>query len=357
MLFFVRKGTRHWVSLLLLLLGLEAGTVRANTFLRLQSTCLGDGWFQYRMQLLNDPFFSDALVSWLTLNFTNQIDQGTAPLNWTNIDYNNPYSSWSFSSNAPARPYEITFLVRSSETAFKMGVWTNLNGSMVGFSLTLAESNPVYDPGVYTQNIVGIAYMPCLIPCRPEEADGSPTNFVFDLKLVPDLLINQLVQTDGILNGVDFIWDAESTFLLQGTADFNQWTNIAYIWSYPPETTWTTNRPLNDFGQFFRLATVAYGHTTNLPPLNSYLATAPKAPVKTGKALTTPRVTGCRTVNGRIMVDVATQPNQTDKVQAVDSHRVVLQTRQITATGTSTTVDFDIASLPNPVFFQVVAVP
>jgi hypothetical protein len=361
----VRKGTRLGLSLLLVLLGLETGTVRANTFLTLQSTYLGDGWFQYRLQVQNDPFFSTAEITQFVVEFTNRVDYNVSAERWTNSDYEASWSSWSYLGNYPSRPYEETFLLRSSETTYKLSTWsTNLDGtfnpagSLVCMSLYLAELHPDYGPGTYSQNIVGYAFMPCLVPCRPEEADGSPTNFVYDLKLVPDILIDHLVQTDGIYNGVDFSWDYDATYLLQGTVDFQNWTNIAYIWGSPQETTWTTNRSLSDFGNFYRLALVAIGHTDDLPPLNAALARpAAKTAAKIVSDPATPRVTGCRPASGRMVVNLATQPNQTCVVRATDSHRAVLQTRQVTSTGTSAAVEFDAASLPSPVYFQVVAAP
>jgi hypothetical protein len=343
--------------LLLLLVLLGWSTARANTFMEMHSTYLGNGWFQYRLLVQNDPFFSRVDATSLTINFTNQIDQGTNPTGWTNAGYGPPGSSWVCTTNYPSRPYEVVVLLRSSETTFKLAVTNNYDGwATVCFSLYLSELNPHYDPGTYSQNIVGYACMPCLVPCPPGEADGSSTNFVFVLKAVPDILINYLIQTDGMYNGVDFSWDYEHTFLLQGTVDFNNWTNIAYIWSEPPETAWTTNRSLGDYGQFFRLAMVAVGHTTNLPPLNASAILMPKISAKIASAPAVPRVTGCQPDHGRMTVNIATQPGLTCKVQALDSHRVVMQTRQITATGTSTAVDFDIASLPSPVYFQVVPV-
>ncbi len=76
--------------------------------------------------------------------------------------------------------------------------------------------------------------------------------------------------------GVNFIWDSEATFLLQGTADFKHWTNIAYIWSSPSETIWTTNQALNSLGSYFRLELVTDGHSTNVPPLVSSQLITPK---------------------------------------------------------------------------------
>lgn len=339
---------------------LGLGSANATTFLELQSTYLGKGWFQYQMTVLNDPFFTEADVTELSFTFTNQIDQSVDSTNWINSNltnsYSNSYSMWLCTNDYPARPYTETFLIRSSETSYRLASNSNYDGVTIVFSLYLSELNPAALAGIISENMIGYASVPCLVPCRPEEADGSPTNSVYDLKLVPDIQIKQLIQTNGEILGVDFMWGSKSTFLLQGTTDLESWTNIAYLWSYPPETEWTTNRLLNNYGQFFRLSIVAGDHTTNLPPLISSLALAPKTIAQAAIAATTPCVTGCQFANGKVVVSLATQAGQTVLVQAVDSHQVVKQTQQIAAQGTSATVSFDAASLPSPVFFQAVAV-
>lgn len=348
------KKTALGLPLLLGLLWLGSSGANATTFLRLQSTCLGDGWFQYQMSVLNDPFFTEADVVGFGVNFTNQINQGALPAGW--VVAQGGGANWEATNSYSSRPYELTFLARSSETSYRLGVATNWDGAVVLLSLYLTEFNPLNLSGVFSANIVGYALMPCLIPCGPGEADGSPTNIVYDLKLLPDVTLNQLIQTNGQIYGVDFTWDAESTFVLQGTTDLNIWTNIAYIWSYPPETVWTTNAALNAYGQFFRVALVADGHSTNLPPLTSNLALAPKALAKAGVASTLPRVISCQFASGKVVVSIASQSGQAVQVEAVDSRRIVRQTQQVVAQGTSVTVSFDAASLPNPVFFQAIAV-
>jgi hypothetical protein len=334
-----------------LVLGL--GTARATTFLELQSTCLGNGWFQYEMSVFNDLFFSEADITQLQISFTNEIDQIPGTNNWVNNAWGNNYSSWTFGSGYPARPYVETFLIRSSQTAYKLAT-TIPNQALVLLSLYCTGINPLTAGACL--NIVGFARMPCLVPCSPEEADGSPTNFVYVLKLLPDVAINSLIQSNGVILGVDFSWDYDSTFLLQGSTDFNQWTNIAYIWSESPETIWTTNASLGEYGQYFRVALVAEGHATNLPPLSAALTPAPKTLAKVGVTANAPSVTGCQADNDRMLVSIASQPGQTCEVRALDSHLVVQQTQQITPSGTSATAIFDAASLPNPVFFQVVSV-
>lgn len=332
-------------------LWLGLATANATTFLQFQSTYLGGGWFQYQLNVLNDPFFTEADVVGFSVNFTNQIDRGALPTGWTDGSGN---ANWTTTNSYPLRPYELTFLVRSSETSYRLGLATNLDGAIILVSLWLADFNPL---PIISGNIVGFAMMPCLVPCSPAEADGSPTNLVYDLKLLPDITINRLIQNDGEIYGVDFTWTNSSTFVLQGSTNLNAWTNIAYVWSWPPETIWTTNTPLNAYGQFFRVALVANGHTTNLPPLTASLSLTSRSVAKASLPTAMPRVTGCQIAGGNVEVNVATQPGQIVQVQAMDARGTVRQIQPVTATGGSATVSFNPASLPSPVYFQAVAVP
>jgi hypothetical protein len=60
----------NWKSLpaflMLFLLGL--GNCLATTFLQFDSTYLGDGWFQYHLEVMKDPFFTSATIPQLYFN-------------------------------------------------------------------------------------------------------------------------------------------------------------------------------------------------------------------------------------------------------------------------------------------------
>ena len=357
---FVHQKSKLTLLMLCAALGMGIVTARATTFLQFQSTYLGDGWFQYQMNVLDDPFFTSVGLS-MTLGFTNEIDQSTTSTNWANSDWSTNYSNWAFTGDTPGRPFQETFLIRSSDTSYRLA--TNFDGAVLLMTLWLADFSPPFGGGgsVYSEDVVGYARMPCLVPCTPDEADNSPTNYSFTLKLLPDVGINQLIQTNGNIYGLDFTWDYESTFLLQGSADLNNWTNVAYVWSWPPETTWTTNTPLNSFGNFFRISMVANEHSTNLPSLNSAAVVTPRTIVTRNLVPKTapggaPTVTGCSFSNGKVLVNVTAQPGQMVNIQAVDSHLSVKQSQQVVTKGTVTTGSFDAATLPNPVYFQVALV-
>ncbi len=338
---------------LLALFWVGMGTTRATTFLELQSTYLGDGWFQYRMNVMNDPFFTQSDVPGIQIGFTNQIDHSTTATNWFNTDSTNAYSSWSFTGGiSPAPPFGVTWMIRSSETAYKLETNFFKGDAIAQLSLNIASIYPgiLSGSGVFSQNAIGCANLPCLVPCPPEQADGSPTNLVYDLKLAPDVVIKQLILTNGEVRGVDFRWDSEATFVLQSTSDFNNWTNLTYVWSYPPETFWTTNQSLNGRGSFFRLELVTDGHSTN-GSLISNSTVKPKSP-----RFVPPTITSCRLTNGNIVVGLnSSSPGHVFYVQALDSSLVVRQS-QLLSSGILT-ASFDPASLPNPVYFRSVLSP
>jgi hypothetical protein len=350
----VSQILRHPLSLLAALLGFGCGTASATTFLEFQSTCLGSGSFQYSMKVMKDPYITEAGFYGLYLPFTNLVDQSTSSTNWSCDGTNGapPWVSWSSDGDPVIPPCTNTFLAQSSESSYRLANVTNCDGTPTGDGavVTLGLTVNALFPG---NSFVGYAWMPCLVPCSPDQADNSPTNFVFDLVLVSDIQINGLIQTNGVVCGVDFTYNYQSTLLLQATTDLINWTNVAYIWTTPPETIWTTNVSLGNYGQFFRLELVAGEYTTNLPPLSSAVTLAPGTAAKADATTTTAKVTNVHFVQGKVMVTVAAQPGQTLQVQAADSQGTLRQTQQTTVQGTSATVGFDAASLPNLVYFRV----
>ena len=340
---------------------LSVGTCLGTTFATLDSTYLGNGWFQYRLQVLNDRFFSGGGISQVWWNFTNQIELGNIPTNWSFDSSSQGVSYWSRTNyDFPDRPYDETFLLRSSETSFRLGTNSNDGTAQIFFNMQVGDINPLGNG--YVSTLFGGARLPCLVPCRPELADGSPTNYSYSLKLLPDISL-EILQQDGVIGGLSFDCSYASTFALEASSDLNTWTTVGNLWSYPPKTIWMSYEGLNDFGQYFRLELVANGYQSDPPPLNpyaSYLTAANQSlAVKVDTVGTQsnaiPRVRNCQILEGKIAVNIITRPNQTCIVNAVDNHKAIRATQQITAKNDWATVIFDTANLPSPVFFQVVA--
>jgi len=238
------------------------GAVRARSPLSMESTYLGGGWFRYTVAVVDDPFFVFLDVNGF-LSPHPSIEYGPNPAGWTN----NPVAGfWGFAGPSPGSqtlPYRASFLARSSETHFKRGGIATL---FMTFS-TIGGYHGIPASGI----VGGFWYAPVLVPCPASEADGSSTNFlaICDSLALPDIRITGLQRTGETIHGVSYEFSAENTVRLEGTRDLTTWTNIAYIHGVSNVTTWTTNRALNDFGSFFRVRLIDYGHATNLPPLGA----------------------------------------------------------------------------------------
>lgn len=334
----------YWCALLLLVCLLGAGRTLANTFETVESTDLGNGWFQYDVKLFYDPFFLDADISQFAVGITNGVDitDGTTPNNWVN---DTRAASWLYSGPYPQpRPNEQIFLLHSSATNHMLG--TNAT-SILGLT-----TSDIYPAGVVSQDVVGYVNVACLVPCPPEMADNSPADHLETIELVPDLVIKKLL-AGPTFYGLIFDWESDSTDLLQGSPDMVHWTNVTYLYGTAGETLWRTNSHLLDNGRYFRLLLAAGFQTTNVAPLSEVPSIRTYPPIKS--PLSRARVTSCKPQGDIVSVQVTTIPGQSGQVRMLNSVGVILQTQPFNATSNSVEVTFSTKSFSGPVLFQVVA--
>lgn len=244
---------RSRLSLIALISAIGISTGFGRDVLELETRYLGDGCFQYQLRTLYDPFFVDISIGQLApIGFTNYVSN-TVPPHWTNFFFGGQWNGILFDETAPQpRINEISFTVCSSLTSFRK----DTNGFFFNLQLTLADCFEFRDLGAGR-------IFPCLVPCAPEEADGSAPDLVFRQELIPDLKIDELILTNRDVYGLKFSWATTSTVELQGSHDFINWTPVARFFGDAPQTTWTTNSSLNAFGEFFRLRLIADRHDTN----------------------------------------------------------------------------------------------
>jgi hypothetical protein len=241
---------------------LMAVVVCARSPLSVESTYLGGGWFRYTFVVVDDPFFVFFDVNSFQFSHPSVVERGPNPAGWTN----NPAAGlWEFTGASPGAqtlPYTASFLVRSSETHFK-------RGGIATLRMTFSTIGGYH--GIPASGVVASYWpAPILVPCPANEADGSSTNLLVtdDRLTVPDIRITGLPRMGETIHGISYEFSAENTVRLEGSRDLVAWTNIAYIHGVSNVTTWTTNRALNGFGNFFRVRLIDYGHATSLPPLS-----------------------------------------------------------------------------------------
>jgi hypothetical protein len=310
--------TKRGVCIVSCLLGLLSAS--ASDVVEVESRVLGDGWFEYRVRKSQPAFVGTLTFLQLAPWFTNYVT-ATPPEYWTNAFYNNQWSGIRFDGSVvQPRINEKVFQVKSSSPAFRQQTY----GFTTILSLTTA------DPNVIPGGAGGYITLGALLPCAPELADGSPSNLVTRVHIVSDIIIDELIVTNGGIHGVKFTWPYKSTIRLEGSHDMDTWTPVARFFGWPGQTTWTTNTALNSYGQFFRLAMISSYHMTNAARILTH-PSATEIPLEKQEL-----------ANGQIRVTFASVPQGSYEVQHTEWSGLVKDSRQVTADGTSTTVAFDL---------------
>ncbi len=313
-------------------------------WLECESTYLGDGWFRYRAGSRLCPF-----ISALTLEGVYTGTSGLDPLSWTeemtppygwHDSTNNPLGAWEADDQLSGWqnvPYDAVFEVRSSLTNYQQGAVT------ITMSLMLFEQG--VPGGVYSANVVGYWNAPALVPCLPDQQDYSPNPLYTNLSYT-DIVISDLIRDSNGVHGVTFTnYEFEGTYVLEASPDLKVWRRVAYIYSQPSVTTWTTNVDLGQWGNYFRLDYVGYGEITgtNLPPLDTKLLSGAKSFSQPAVVKRVPQVAFSQP--GRLKVCLRTTPGRNYLVRVYDAGKVVW-TAQCAAAQSRTILDLPAADLP-----------
>lgn len=327
------------IALLLLTLLLRpalAGTRDATV--AVESDYLGQGRIRYTIRTLDDPFYASLNVAGFGLYSPAGIVAESTPPRWTNTPPGAP--AWSLESDAygtQSRPYTASFVVQSSQTSFKRAD----KAAYVLISLSTVGGFHGYE---FSENISGYMNADVLVPCPPEEADGSPTYLISGSKFftLPDIQITGLLRTDGRPTGITYSYPEQSTVRLEATRDFSTWTNVAYIYGEKGVTTWTNSQPLDLYGSYYRVRLVAEGHAAALPPLNStgpILAASAMQPLN-GLPSPAPRslVLSSRPRPDGMEVTFATKPGSSYNVTLLDFAMKPTSEIKVQAAQTSTQV-------------------
>lgn len=240
------------------LLALSIGRLFAGEALSARSTYLGNGWFQYDVTLHHDPYFKTASLEGVVVDFTNCTEFGDDPLDWSNA-YDQAHAAWAYSTNAPTqtRPYSVSFLVHSTNTTFK----ANPMGLILAGSL-VPQDHLV--SSFLAENMVYLCKFNTLIPCRPEDADGSATSIYASAEMVPDVRVDSLYMISNEPYGLTFSWPTSCTVQIQAQTNFSNWIPVTNALGYPPSTTWTSPVPLQAYGNHFRIRLLATEHRPDL---------------------------------------------------------------------------------------------
>lgn len=300
-----------------------------------------------------DPFFVSADITQFSVTpFTNRAELGAPPQDWIASSWatNTNWVSWSYTPGTPqVRPYEREFVVRSANQTYRVAS----NASLVA---SLVLNSDLFGKGIFSDNMVALGTLPCIQPCPPAQADGSPPDYTCLWKIIDDILLDRLVMTNESVHGITFTWDNKSTVRLQGTSNHVHWTNVAYVYGNPGTTTWTTNAALNGFGNFFRIQLISIGeHVTNLPPLSASASSTESLRTSSATASVGSSISALtyRLDGEEMVIEFTASSGQTYLFQAVDQNAKVAASQTVQGRGTVAELRFKTAELPTPVFFSV----
>lgn len=315
-------------------LGLSVGL--GKDAVEVESHYAGDGWFEYRLRTMEDPFFAGIEFGQLLPSpFTNYVENTLAP-HWTNYFYKGKWTGLMYDASVPQpRLNEISFSVRSSSTHFRREQYGF--GTMVYYEFTF--------PYQGLSGLGGYLNLNCLVPCAPEEADGSPDTLVSRMEVIPDIKIDELILTNGQVCGVTFSWVQPSTVELQRSEDLGSWETVARLFGDPPQTTWTTNVSLGSSGTFFRLLLVAASHVSEAPA-----ATLAAGDFQTIKEIP---VVDQRLMGGQIRIGFPSAPNALYEVEHCEWRGDTIATKRIRASERFTPLVFETPAPHRAGFFKV----
>lgn len=137
------------------------------------------------------------------------------------------------------RPSQHVFRCRSSYRDFKTGSAANT----VQLTTLSGDSGLGFD-------LNGYAWCDGLIPCPPEEADGSATVLTSKVENNPDLRITNLYLYQGRVTGISVNWSIALVYVLEASPDLAVWHDVT-TFSTPNGSAQLGS--LEDPGPFFRV--------------------------------------------------------------------------------------------------------
>ena len=239
------RFARHLLPVMGALL-LAAPVCSARDLVQLRTSYLGDGVFEYRLLILDDPFIASLKVealsfrgAWsgpheLPADWTTNVQTGTLidlrPVTLTNL----------------ALPYERVFRLRSAQSSFKQRV----SSVVVPLAGQFSTNAPSFSG---SGSLVGQGALTALAPCPPEQADGSDTNMTSRFELFRNPMIQELGLIGGEPRFFTLTHQGTARLRLESTTNLVDWSAQAVFQATNGVNRWTNAAGLGGSGTFFRL--------------------------------------------------------------------------------------------------------
>ena len=93
-----------------------------------------------------------------------------------------------------------------------------------------------------------------LVPCSPDEADGSPPEWVDRVGGFPELEVQSILISDGRPTGIRFQVGGGLRVVVESSDDLKTWIAVGSAVGVNGLTTWAPGGTLETLGRFFRVA-------------------------------------------------------------------------------------------------------
>jgi hypothetical protein len=331
---------------LLVLLG--ATSLRAMDNCTLKSAYLGDGLFQYEMTVHNDPFFVEEKNNFALFSFSNLVEAVSYTPDWQFLDFTNSFAL-EYPSGDPdiERPYKASCIVRSACTNYRMSATMDDCAIIHGSIIWLDDR---FGSPYLSGNAVFYSRLEALIPCPPEEADGSPAVCERSFEMIGDVEIDQVVMVEGVAQGLSFSWVTNCTVLVQASSNMTDWVDVQYALGSSTPTNWIAEEPLANYGAYYRVLLVAKGHHPELLEPDASHRTAITRTVAAYQPSF--RIVG---ISGGVMtleVDTITDAAYAVSFYSMETHEVA-RTVRFVAEGSTSTVTVNVSDLPSAMTIDV----
>jgi thiosulfate/3-mercaptopyruvate sulfurtransferase len=238
-------------SLALFALGSNLSPAYAGNLVTLDSEYLGDGAFEYRLTCNPQPYLMERSgLSNFSLSFPGFDSVVQEPANWQRapgfptVPQAEASLQWlRHRTNWENLPYQCAFRVRTQKSSFRLGTSQATN---------LLHWKDWAEPLGYRTHIQESLTLRCLLPCDPEQSDGSPPLYHDAASDFPEISIPQcdLMAFQALRLGISA--RTGLPLCVEATADLKSWHRVGFLAASGLTTPWTAHTTDAGALQFYR---------------------------------------------------------------------------------------------------------
>lgn len=234
-----------------LVFGACSSLSEGSPLLLLESQYLGAGLFEYRLAFNGAPYLErNGLTEFRVVSFPG-FDGGMAvPAEWKEApEFPAPIQTeaslrWLHDDATPENlPYHCTFRVRSQKKSFRLGT------ASVRFIL---HWNDWAQPPDLRTNVQGASTLQCVMPCDPEQSDGSASLHQDVAGEFPQPKVQTISLPAPYFPRLGLAARTGLPLCIETAADMKSWHRIGYTIAAAGETVWRPEKPAAGAAQFYR---------------------------------------------------------------------------------------------------------